>query len=127
MFRRLNEAEFAEFRQWARNNYDPGAEINPLWHPAIREECERMNAEAEGSVTPQQVARWYSETAEIREKSFKFLNEENTDWRYTLSWHEAAKQAGVPEPWRELVVTMLMTGYCEFCNWAEAQLETGKP
>lgn len=44
-FRKLTDEETAEFRQWARDNYQPGDPINEVWHPVVREECERMNNE----------------------------------------------------------------------------------
>lgn len=45
LFRKLNQKEESEFRQWARNNYKPGEPIDQLWHPAVRLECEQMNLE----------------------------------------------------------------------------------
>ena len=43
LFRTLTEKEEKEFRMWSRSNYIPGeTEINPMWHPVIREECTRM-------------------------------------------------------------------------------------
>jgi hypothetical protein len=45
MFRELDDAERQIFKNWARRNYSPGEEINPLWHPVVRDECLRMIAE----------------------------------------------------------------------------------
>lgn len=42
-FRELSPAEEQEFRQWARDNYTPGAEQSPLWHPVVRDECNKIN------------------------------------------------------------------------------------
>ena len=42
-FRVLTEPEAEEFRQWARDNYTPGDDVPEIWHPVLREECERMN------------------------------------------------------------------------------------
>ena len=53
-FRGLNAKEQTVFRQWARDNYKPGANINPVWHPIVREECEKMNREA-GSEAPTEI------------------------------------------------------------------------
>lgn len=47
MFRDLNLEEEKEFRQWARENYKPGDEINSVWHPVVRDECEKINQENE--------------------------------------------------------------------------------
>jgi hypothetical protein len=44
-FRRLPPDDEAAFRKWARENYTPGDEVRGIWHPIVREECERMNAE----------------------------------------------------------------------------------
>jgi hypothetical protein len=45
VFRDLDPEEERLFRSWARENFTPGAPLNPLWHPVVRDECERMNAE----------------------------------------------------------------------------------
>lgn len=44
-FRQLNESEKKEFKQWARDNYTPGDKISELWHPIVRQECEKINEE----------------------------------------------------------------------------------
>jgi len=44
-FRTLDPGETEEFREWARLNYKPGDPIDGIWHPEIREECNRMNRE----------------------------------------------------------------------------------
>ncbi len=44
-FRSLNDDKECLFREWARKNYILGGEIKGVWHPAIRDECEKMNAE----------------------------------------------------------------------------------
>ena len=49
MFRELNGVEEAEFRQWARNNYAPGDQINQGWHPVVRDEINKIN-DAPGAV-----------------------------------------------------------------------------
>ena len=45
LFKQLSEEEKPEYRQWARDNYTPGSEIRPYWHPGVREEGRKMNAE----------------------------------------------------------------------------------
>lgn len=47
LFRELTEQEEKEFRQWARENYKPFTEIKGIWHPAVQDECVRMNREKE--------------------------------------------------------------------------------
>lgn len=44
MFRELTLEEEAEFREHARDTFKPenGDEINPVWHPIYRDECEKM-------------------------------------------------------------------------------------
>jgi hypothetical protein len=42
-FRELNEEEEKDFRQWARDNYVAHSEINSVWHPTVRDECEIIN------------------------------------------------------------------------------------
>jgi len=46
LFRELNDDEVNQFKQWARDNYVLGTEVSKLWHPVVREECERMEQEA---------------------------------------------------------------------------------
>ena len=46
LFRELDEKEEQEFRQWARENFKPGhMTINEVWHPVVRDECQKMNDE----------------------------------------------------------------------------------
>ena len=44
-FRKLTAQEEISFRQWARDNYVISSEINELWHPSVRDECNKMNKE----------------------------------------------------------------------------------
>lgn len=44
IFKTLTNTEEADYRQWARDNYTPGTPINPLWHPSVRDEAEKINA-----------------------------------------------------------------------------------
>ena len=49
-YRQLDEKEEKEFRQWARNNYTPGGPIYSLWHPVVRDECDKINHEIKGDL-----------------------------------------------------------------------------
>ena len=44
-FKRLSPAEEREYRQWARDNYQIGQRIPLIWHPVLRDECNKMNQE----------------------------------------------------------------------------------
>ena len=44
LFRKLDPAEESSFRQWAREHHAPGEDVNPLWHPVIRDECRVIDA-----------------------------------------------------------------------------------
>ena len=44
-FKTLDEKEKKEYRKWARENYIPGHNISPLWHPVVRAECDLINQE----------------------------------------------------------------------------------
>lgn len=46
-FRQLSKEEEQEFKNWAQENYTAGEDISPLWHPVVRKECEKINAEAD--------------------------------------------------------------------------------
>jgi hypothetical protein len=48
LFRTLDPAEEAKFRQWARENYTPFSPIDGIWHPLIQDECRTINTEAGG-------------------------------------------------------------------------------
>jgi hypothetical protein len=45
MFKKLNQTEASEFRQWARDNYKPFSPIPSLWHRETRWECRKINTE----------------------------------------------------------------------------------
>ncbi len=47
MFRSLNDAETREFVSWANDNYVAGEEINPTWHPVVRERCKQINSQVQ--------------------------------------------------------------------------------
>ena len=50
MFRKLNKIEEQQFRNWAREHFDPTTDQpDPLWHPVVRDECSRMLAEKAAS------------------------------------------------------------------------------
>lgn len=41
-FRTLTADEEQTFRQWARDNWSPGDEVNELWHPVVRDEIAKI-------------------------------------------------------------------------------------
>jgi len=45
MFRELTKSEIVDFKQWARDNYEPLTEIKSFWHPVVQAECYAINAE----------------------------------------------------------------------------------
>ena len=45
-FKDLTPEEEIEFRQWARDNWKLGNEINPVWHPVVKDECSIMTTES---------------------------------------------------------------------------------
>lgn len=45
MWRTLTPEEEGEFRQSARDNYEPLTPINGVWHPVYQYECVKMNQE----------------------------------------------------------------------------------
>jgi len=50
LFRVLGPDEEPEFRQWARDNYQPGDQISDLWHPVVVDECNKINQESKKEV-----------------------------------------------------------------------------
>ena len=49
-FRHLNPDEEEQFRQWARDNFDPNIEPEPIWHPVVRDEWKKLVEAAGGHV-----------------------------------------------------------------------------
>ena len=48
LFRELSEEEEVEFRQSARDKFDPKTDsISIVWHPVYRDECQKMIDELE--------------------------------------------------------------------------------
>jgi hypothetical protein len=43
-FQKLEPKEEELFRQWARDTFTPNMEVNPLWHPVVREEIAKLQA-----------------------------------------------------------------------------------
>jgi len=50
-FRQLNPDEEEQFRRWARDNFDPNIEPEPIWHPVVRDEWKKL-VEAAGGHAP---------------------------------------------------------------------------
>jgi hypothetical protein len=64
LFRDLTSEEEAEFRQWARDHYEPFNEIKGIWHPCVQDECRKMNEEQGMSDRESKLAmfnRWLGE------------------------------------------------------------------
>jgi len=45
LFKKLTTKEEETFRQWARDNYEPGKRVESYWHPAVQAECHAINEE----------------------------------------------------------------------------------
>jgi len=45
LWRNLSPEEEKEFRQAAREKYEPFSDISPLWHPVYIDECVKINVE----------------------------------------------------------------------------------
>lgn len=50
-FRVLTRDEEEEFRQWARDNYEPSTEPKSIWHPIVRDEWRRIQEERRAGFT----------------------------------------------------------------------------
>jgi hypothetical protein len=42
MYRVLTTNEEIDFRQWARDNFKAGNDINGSWHPVVIDECNKI-------------------------------------------------------------------------------------
>jgi len=42
LFRDLTPEEEVEFRQWARDNFKGTDEMSSVWHPVVRDECNKI-------------------------------------------------------------------------------------
>lgn len=45
LFRQLTDEEELTFRLWARDNWQHGMNVSELWHPIVRDEIDKMEAE----------------------------------------------------------------------------------
>lgn len=45
LFRSLTPEEEQQFRSWARDNWKPGDPVLQIWHPVVRDEIEKIQAE----------------------------------------------------------------------------------
>jgi len=45
VFRELSPKEEGEFRHWARSHWQEGEEVLGIWHPVVRDEITKMQAE----------------------------------------------------------------------------------
>jgi hypothetical protein len=45
LFKQLSPEDEKQYRQWARDNYKPLDVIDGIWHPAVQDECVKMNRE----------------------------------------------------------------------------------
>ena len=45
MFRELEPYQEQQFRQWARDNYEPFTDIKGMWHFIVQDECAKINLE----------------------------------------------------------------------------------
>jgi GH15 family glucan-1,4-alpha-glucosidase len=41
-YRNLTHEEEKDFRRWARENWEIGSKVIPIWHPIVRQECAKM-------------------------------------------------------------------------------------
>jgi len=41
-FRKLSPSEEQEFREWARENFDPQKDADPCWHPCVHDEWAKL-------------------------------------------------------------------------------------
>lgn len=46
MFKKLTREEEAKYRKWARELYKSGEPINAIWHPVVKDECNKINLES---------------------------------------------------------------------------------
>lgn len=44
-FIKLTAEQETKFRAWAREHYQPNSEISEVWHPAVQDECQKINTE----------------------------------------------------------------------------------
>lgn len=45
LFRILTASEEITFRQWARDNFVPDIEVKDIWHPIVRDELTKLQAD----------------------------------------------------------------------------------
>tara|TARA_R110000824_G_C15140762_1_gene669991 strand:+ start:276 stop:539 length:264 start_codon:yes stop_codon:yes gene_type:complete len=45
LFQELSPEQEQAFRKWARENYEALDHIKDIWHPSVRDECNKINNE----------------------------------------------------------------------------------
>ena len=45
LFQELSPEQEQSFRKWARENYKALEHIKDMWHPSVRDECNKINNE----------------------------------------------------------------------------------
>lgn len=45
LFQELSPEQEQSFRKWARENYEALEHIKDIWHPSVRDECNKINNE----------------------------------------------------------------------------------
>jgi len=45
LFQELSPEQEQSFRKWARENYKALEHIKDIWHPSVRDECNKINNE----------------------------------------------------------------------------------
>lgn len=84
IFRDLDPIQEAEFRQWAIANYTAGQEISELWHPVVRQQCQRINDVASENKAWKRFIHKHEDTidAVIRREApgFPIDDEERENW-----------------------------------------------
>jgi hypothetical protein len=76
IFKTLNAIEEMEFRNWARNNYIKDSPVNELWHPVVRDECNRINKGKTDFIYYVKFSSgaWQNETGILESKAGEFYN-----------------------------------------------------
>lgn len=92
LFKDLTPEEQKEYRQWARDNYEPGMEVNPVWHPIVRDEIELIKKE---QVSLKDNAMWSLR----QEQENNLMNDELTQGQKgSMAQREAAYGMGADRP-----------------------------
>jgi len=68
LFQELSPEQEQAFRKWARENYEALDHIKDIWHPSVRDECNKINNELLANYEQRLADKWAFLTEPTRQQ-----------------------------------------------------------